>query len=170
MLIRQEEALDWQDIYQIHLKAFGQKDEPDLVDRLRNSGEFLPEFSLVAAVDGQILGHILFTRCTILQPDGIEVPSLALAPVGVLPETQNKGIGSALILSGLNVAKELGESSVIVLGHAGYYLRFGFEKASKWKIQCPFPAPDESFMAMEIFPKALLSVHGSVRYSSAFMV
>jgi len=63
---------------------------------------------------------------------------LALAPVSVLPDYQNKGIGSKLILQGLKISKEIGFKSIIVLGYETYYPRFGFKSASKWGIKAPF--------------------------------
>lgn len=94
--------------------------------------------------------------------------SLALAPLSVMPEFQRKGVGSALIRQGLHNAKDLGYSSVIDLGHADYYPRFGFKPASSWNITCPFPTPDEAFMALELLPHALDGIAGVVEYAPAF--
>ena len=68
----------------------------------------------------------------------------------------------------LETAKEIGFSSVVVLGHPTYYPRFGFQPASKWGIICPFPAPDEAFMALELFDGGLSGISGKVIYPSAF--
>ncbi len=169
MNIRQEIVSDRQAIYQIHLVAFGQKDESELVDRLRSCAEFLPELSLIAEQDGQLVGHILFTRSWIKDVNGEEVPTLALAPIGILSEVQRQGIGGKLIRAGLEKARELGEASVNVLGHPEYYPRFGFEKAIDRGILCPFTAPEEAFMILELIPGALDNISGTVRYADAFM-
>jgi len=73
-----------------------------------------------------------------------------------------------LINEGLEQAKAAGYPSVIVLGHADYYPRFGFKSASLWGIQAPFDVPDEAFMALELTPGALKDVSGVVQYSEAF--
>ena len=91
-----------------------------------------------------------------------------MAPVSVLPEYQNKGIGSKLILQGLKISKEMGFESIIVLGHDKYYPRFGFSPASKWGIKAPFDVPNESFMALELEDGILERVTGTVVYSKDF--
>ncbi|NQV02410.1 MAG: N-acetyltransferase, partial [Bacteroidia bacterium] len=99
-------------------------------------------------------GHILFFPIPIRTETGF-FQSISLAPMSVLPEYQNKGIGGQLILQGLTKVEELGHKSVVVLGHPEYYPRFGFRKASDWEIKVPFPAPDEAIMALE-FEKGTL--------------
>ena len=168
MIIRQEKKEDKKDVYHIHELAFGQKEESKLVDELRKCPEFIPELSLVAELDGKIIGHILFTTCWIVDKNGTEYPSLTMAPVGVHNNWQNRGVGGKLIKEGLNRARELGHTSVIVLGHASYYPRFGFEKASKWHISSPHPVPDEAFMAIELIPQKLAGKEGTVKYAPPF--
>lgn len=168
MFIRQEKETDQQAIYQIHLDAFGQKDESELVDVLRSSEDYLPELSLVAEEDGILLGHVLFTRSWIIDTNGEKYPSLALAPIGVRSKHQKKGIGKKLIQAGIKKARLLGEASINVLGHPSYYPLFGFEKASTHGIQCPFPAPDEAFMVMELIAGALEGKSGTVQYAAPF--
>ena len=66
-------------------------------------------------------------------------------------------------------AKELGFNSIIVLGHKDYYPKFGFERASKWNIKCPFEVPDEAFMAIALNKKAFEGKAGTVKYPDEFM-
>ncbi|MDR7870791.1 MAG: N-acetyltransferase [Tissierellaceae bacterium] len=138
-----------------------------LVAKLRKSDAFIPELSLVAEIDGQIVGHIMLTKLNIENEEN-NYESLGLAPVSVLPEYQNKGIGSKLIRDSLKIAKEKGFKSVIVLGHDKYYPRFGFRPASKWDIKAPFDVPDEAFMALELEIGSLADVSGTVVYSKEF--
>ncbi|MCB0852253.1 MAG: N-acetyltransferase [Bacteroidetes bacterium] len=165
--LRPEKPEDQPFIYEITKLAFKQENESILIDKLRNSEAFIQELSIVALYEEQIIGHILFTHLTI-QSEGQTWPSLTLAPVSVHPQWQNKGIGGNLIHHGLETAKEIGFSSVVVLGHPTYYPRFGFQPASKWGIICPFPAPDEAFMALELFDGGLSGISGKVIYPSAF--
>ncbi|WP_144699673.1 GNAT family N-acetyltransferase [Fictibacillus phosphorivorans] len=149
-------------------EEFSDKKEHLLVNRIRKTKAFVPELSLVAENNKQeIIGHILLSKVKIVN-EKKEVESLALAPVSVIPEYQNKGIGSLLIKAALTSAKELGYQSVIVLGHQDYYPKFGFKRASTWKIQAPFDVPDEVFMALELTENSLADVTGVVQYSEAF--
>ena len=167
MLIRKEESDDYPMVKEVNDQAFGQDNEGRLVELLRKNPKFVPELSLVAEVDGKVVGHILFFPI-IIKNDNSQFESLALAPMSVIPSHQKKGIGSSLIRKGLAVARSLGFSSVIVLGHAQYYPKFGFEKASKWGIKAPFDVPDEAFMAIELEEGSLRGVNGVVQYHDEF--
>lgn len=145
----------------------GSENEPRLVDAIRVTDSFLPGLSLVAEENAQIIGHILFSRIWIETQDR-RMPAVALAPVAVLPEHQNRGIGSALIRRGLEECRQLGEEIVIVLGHADYYPRFGFLPELAKGLRCPFGDPGEAWMAHELVPGALQGVQGDVVYPAAF--
>ncbi|MFC2129428.1 GNAT family N-acetyltransferase [Bacteroidota bacterium] len=168
VLIRKETPDDYNSVYAVNKSAFEQENESRLVDQLRRSEVFIPGLSLVAELEGQIIGHILLTSLKILDKEGLTHDSISLAPMSVLPEFQNMGIGSELVKEGLKKAGELGFGSVIVIGHDKYYPRFGFEPASKWNIFCPFDVPDEVFMALELIPGALENVSGTVLYPKEF--
>ena len=168
MVIRTETKSDHRVVRKINKSAFGQDDEANLVDALRNDPAFIHELSLVAEMDGVIVGHILFTRIRIVSDDK-EYPSLALAPMSVLPAYQNQGIGSALVRAGLEKCRDMGFGSVIVLGHKDYYPRFGFKPASMWGITAPFDVADDVFMALELSENSLDGVSGTVQYAASFM-
>ena len=167
VLVRQELPSDFSSVFSIHEQAFARTFEADLVNRLRRSKAFVPELSLVALKDKVLAGHILFTKIKIKNKD-VEHLSLAMAPVSVLPDFQNKGIGMALIRRGLDKATELGFTSVIVLGHEHYYPKFGFSPAEKWNIHCPFDVPSSFFMALELQPGSLNDISGMVEYAPEF--
>ena len=159
MNIRKEEERDFEEIKKINDISFGGEFESRLVTNLRGGKNFI--LSLVAEKDEEIIGHIMYSRIKIE-----EVDSLALAPMCVIPEYQNMGIGSKLIEKSLEILKNMGEKSVVVLGHDKYYPKFGFETASKYGIKCPYDVPDEAFMALEIEKKSLKS--GMVEYGEEF--
>ncbi|WP_213424225.1 GNAT family N-acetyltransferase [Bhargavaea massiliensis] len=171
--IRQSVPSDFESIRQVVAQAFKDAEMSDqneyvLVGRLRVSDAYIPELSIVAEdVTGQIIGHILMTRISIVDAANAE-DSLAMAPVSVLPANQRQGIGSRLIRTALAKAKELGYGSVIVLGHPDFYPRFGFRKATEWGIRPPFDVPDNAFMALELQKGALKHVAGVVRYPEPF--
>lgn len=173
LTIDKEEINDYNEVEKVVEEAFKNAEHTDhsehiLVNRLRKVKEFIPELSLVAKDDDKIVGHIMLTKINI-KSENTQTESLALAPVSVLPEYQDKGIGSKLINESLKIAKKLGFKSIIVLGHDKYYPKFGFERASKYSISAPFDVPDSSFMALELVDNALNGVNGVVIYSDAFL-
>ena len=174
LIVRQEQVDDYELTESVVELAFANaehsdKNEHQLVSRIRKSDAFIPELSLVAIEKdhNKIVGHILLSKITI-NNNNQKTESLALAPVSVLPDYQNKGVGKLLMTEALKEAKELGYHSVVVLGHPEYYPKFGFKKASLWGIQAPFEVPDEAFMAIELTEDALKEVSGVVEYSSVF--
>jgi putative acetyltransferase len=167
LLIRKETKKDHDAIYEVNKLAFRREKESRLVDIIRNGNNFIPDLSLVAEIDGKIIGHILFSKIEI--HGNAKFISLALAPLAVIPEFQRKGIGAKLIEEGIRKAKELNFESIILVGHKEYYPRFGFKKASEWKIKCPFEVPDEAFMAIELSEDSLKDKSGTVIFPPELM-
>lgn len=170
--IRRETEKDHAAVFELVRLAFenaehASHDEHFIVERLRRSPVFVPELSLVAEAQGKIVGHIMFTKLVIETENG-DVGSLTLAPVSVLPGYQNRGIGSKLIIEGMAEAKRLGYDSVVVVGHAHYYPRFGFRPARGWGIRATFDVPDEAFMACELTKGALKDAAGTMRLPGEF--
>jgi predicted N-acetyltransferase YhbS len=146
---------------------YSDQSEHQLVRRLRKSAAFIPELSIVAEWDGKIVGHVLLSRISI-KNDQQSFTSLALAPVSVLPHYQKQGVGGQLIRHAHEVAADLGYGSVVLLGHAGYYPRFGYEPAAKYNIRLPFDVPPENCMVIELIKGSLQGVSGMVQYPSEF--
>jgi putative acetyltransferase len=161
--VRPESTDDPEQIHSVHRMAFGQRDEAQLVDDLREGGHSV--LSLVALVDDCIVGHVLFSPIRIVGEQR-EIDGLALAPVAVLPDYQGQGIGSALIRAGLSMAREQGHHIVIVLGEPAYYRRFGFRPELTKHLSAPYAG--EAFMALELLEGALHGVSGDVVYSPPF--
>ncbi|GGZ64695.1 N-acetyltransferase [Streptomyces inusitatus] len=163
---RPERPGDAEAVHAINAAAFPTPAEADLVDALRADAEaWIDGLSLVTeAPDGTLVAHALLTRCHV---DGH--PALALAPCAALPAHQRRGAASAAIRAALEAARQQGESLVLVLGHADYYPRFGFEPASRWGIRAPFEVPDEAMMALVLDSDQPVP-SGVIRYADAFGV
>lgn len=162
-LVREEQPGDRDQIRKVNEAAFGRADEADLIDGLRLEGVVL--LSLVAELEGKIIGHILFSRMNVETGQG-SVEAVSLAPMAVLPEHQSRHVGSQLVRRGLDDLRQRGERIVIVLGHEEYYPRFGFTPEKAQHLASPFPP--EAFMALELSEDALAGVQGVVQYPSAF--
>lgn len=165
--IRTENPQDYPSVYNLNTSAFKRKEEARLVDRLRLNNNFIPELSIVATIDKQIIGYILFTEILIVNGTN-KTTSLALAPMSVMPEFQRKGIGAQLIYHGFEEAKKLGFKSVLVLGNSSFYSRFGFTLTSKWAIIPPLNFPEEAFMGIELEKDSLSKAKGHVKYPTEF--
>ncbi len=172
LIIRPETPTDYARIYEITEAAFRDLDvsdhtEHDLVNRLRDSAAYIPQLALVAELNGEVVGHILFTRAAIVGPDRSR-ETLVLAPVSVAPPHQQCGIGGRLIRAGIQIARDMGFDSINLVGHAEYYPRFGFVRASRYAIRVPFDVPDDVFMIQELHPGALDGVSGVIHYAPEF--
>ncbi len=150
--------------------AFSDQTEHFLVAKLRKSETaFVPELSLVAELEGEIVGHILFTKVVIENKEtGASFPSLTLAPVSVKPGFQRQGVGGQLIEYAHEIARKMGFQSAVLLGHADYYPRFGYERCSQHGIELSFDAADANCMIVELVEKGLEGVSGVVVYDGAF--
>ncbi|GAB7095359.1 N-acetyltransferase [Halolamina litorea] len=165
MDIRPYSERDADAVFEVHRRAFGGRtDEARIVQRLHDADEAV--VSLVAVIDGRVVGHVLFSRVTVADCD-VAIELVGLAPVGVLPENQNDGVGSSLIRQGLAACRAAGVDAVVVLGDPEYYSRFGFERASEYGLGNEYGA-DEAFMVEPLHGGALDGVDGVVTYRPEF--
>ena len=163
--IRPEEERDHSAVRQVNLCAFETTLEADLVDAVRPAAR--PLISLVAELDGTVVGHILFTPVTVRDSETTS-KAIGLGPMAVLPKLQRRGVGSRLVEAGLEACRELGEYVVVVLGHADYYPRFGFRPAAAHGIRYRGPDFDPFFFVAELENGALEGLRGMVEYLPEF--
>lgn len=173
MLIRSERDDDRAIIADVVRRAYAAVPWSDhrehlMIDRLRQSKAFVPALSLVAEVDGEAVGHLLLTRAWIGSGTSATA-TLALAPLSVVPERQNRGIGTGLLYEAHRRALNLGFRSVLCVGNASYYPKFGYRPLADYPITLPFEAPIESQMVLPLAPGALHGVEGMVRYSAGWL-
>jgi putative acetyltransferase len=159
-VVRAPKPQDFAAIHAVEAAAFEREDEALIVDAVRAEGAALVE--LVAEEEGQIVGHILFSRMTCKPARRMS----ALAPVAVLPDAQGRGWGQVLCRAGIEELRRMGAEAVVVLGHVDYYPRFGFSREAAKLIASPY-AHLPAFMALELVPGAL-AVPIKVDYPRAF--
>ena len=135
MEIREAGSADLAALERLYPAAFPDEDLLPLVRDLAGAGEGV--LSLVALADGEIVGHVGFTRCAVAgRTERIEL----LAPLAVAPARQRQGIGGALIRAGLERLRAGGGSLVLVAGDPAYYGRLGF--VPNERIAPPYPLPE----------------------------
>ncbi len=166
IIVRAETPEDVRAIDVVNLSAFEGEAEAQLVGELRGSPGFVPDLSLVAELNGRIVGHVLLSRVLLRQTGG-SVEILALGPMSVVPSQSHRGIGSELIDAAIARARPLGYRAIVVAGPPEYYRRCGFSPASEWKIGCNLNIPEDALSAMELKP-GVLAKGGEVEYPAAF--
>lgn len=139
----------------------GPPGEVDLVAWLRADEGWLPDLSLVAVADGEVVGHVVCSRGWV-----DDAPALGLGPVSVLPARQGGGVGSALVRAVLARAEEAGERLVALLGDPSYYSRFGFVPAARLGVLSPEETWGDYFQALPLGPDD--HPRGRFRYAAPF--
>ncbi|QDB79094.1 N-acetyltransferase [Georgenia wutianyii] len=139
----------------------GDPGEVALLARLRADPAWIPELSMVAVEDGDVVGHVLATRARV----GAE-PVLALGPVSVLPDRQRAGVGTALMHAVLGAADALGEPLVGLLGDPAFYGRFGFVPADTVGVGAPDPSWGAAFQVRTLTAYAGLT--GTFAFAKPF--
>ncbi len=173
VLVREERSGDPSDaaaVRAVHLAAFPTDAEATLLDALRTSGGYGAGWSLVAEIDGDVVGHCLLTAATLERPNGSRVSGrvVALGPIAVVPAWQGRRIGAKLMHAALELLVREGIAAVVLLGHPTYYPRFGFKPARVLGFRPPDAWPDEAWMACRL-PAWTPDDVGIVHYAAPFM-
>ncbi|MEE9423168.1 MAG: N-acetyltransferase [Gammaproteobacteria bacterium] len=164
--VRAEVPSDFNAIDVVNLSAFQGEAEAQLVSELRGSEGFIPDLSLVAELNGRIVGHIVLSKVKLVADSG-EREILALGPMSVVPSQSHRGIGTELMDAALARAKALCYEAVVVAGHPDYYQRFAFKPASGWSVSCNLAIPVDALTAMEL-TKGALAAGGEVQYPDLY--
>jgi putative acetyltransferase len=156
-------------ISQVVAAAFDSTAEALLVERIRASGRHVPEASLVAEVDGRIIGHVMLSRFALHDDDGSVREILGLSPLAVVPDWQRRGVGSALVEQAVAAADRTGAPLVVLEGSPDYYGRLGFEWSVPHGITIVLPswAPPEAAQIRRL-SNYDPTIRGRVIYPPAF--
>ncbi|MEM8642622.1 MAG: N-acetyltransferase [Cyanobacteria bacterium P01_G01_bin.54] len=152
--------------------AFGEAEGPEitqLIMDLLNDPTAQPLLSLVATLNDQAVGHILFTK-TQIKPTPRPVNAAILAPLAVHPDYQKQGIGGQLIQAGRKQLQAQGVELVFVLGYPSYYSRHGFTPAGNQGFNTPYAIPPEAaeaWMVQELQPGVIDTIQGTVLCANA---
>ena len=175
LIIRNEKKEDYRNVEQLIRVAFWNLYVPGcnehyILHNLRKSNDFIPELDFVAEKEGQIVGQIAYSRGIIKRKQGEEKEVISFGPVSILPAFQKRGIGSALIIHTINLARGMGYPAICIYGDPRYYSRFGFRCAEKYEIR----AADDKFavalQVLELKHGVLNNMSGKFIESVAFAV
>jgi putative acetyltransferase len=168
LVLRRELPGDEEPARALHDAAFGipageeHSVETVLLDGLRADGDVLDALTLVAELHGELVGHAVCSRASLG-----EGTCVALGPIGVRPDHQGQGIGSALVSAVLVTADQRREPCVVLLGDPGWYAHFGFETAATHGIRSPGPWEDRFFQVKRLGAWRP-ELAGRFRYAPAF--
>lgn len=162
-VIRPEKAGDRDAIHALVAAAFGQSDEADLVERLRDADAL--SVSVVAVVSGVVRAHACVSPMGACDASG--VPGVfALAPVSVSPETQGQGLGILITQAAIDLTSKQGAACLTVLGDPTFYGRFGFRPAADFGLQAEAGEFGEAFMVLVLGADGVPT--GTYRWHPAF--
>lgn len=143
-------------------------DEHFVLHQLRKSESYIEELDFIAAINGEIVGHIISTRAKVIDSLENETEVLCVGPVSVLPVFQNSGIGTMLIRHSISIAGKFGFKGMILFGNPDYYHRFGFRNAADFAITTKNRQNFDPFMVLELVENGLDDVKGRFFEDAAF--
>ena len=151
------------EIRKVIVNAFKQTSEADLVEKIKEESDFY--ISYIALDDNRVVGHVMISPMLLNGAKDV----LSLAPVSVLEEYENRGIGTQLIKKAISEAvAEINFKLITVLGSDHYYSRFGFEGYDAKKFGLPFEVEPRFFQVMELEDGILENLEGNFDYPAYF--
>ncbi|MCL1903694.1 MAG: N-acetyltransferase [Oscillospiraceae bacterium] len=143
-------------------------DEHLLVSKLRTCQSFVPELNFVAEVDGELAGHIIFSKSRVEDSGGETHETLTFGPLTVSPKFQCQGVGKALMRHAFDEAVRLGHKAVIIYGNPDYYPRFGFRRAVEFGITTPDGSVFDALLVYSLYNGALDGISGKYYIDSVY--
>lgn len=167
MLIRQENPSDYDEVYQLVKIAFATTEDddgttPDYLDELRGKDVFIPELSLVAEIDGMLVGQIVLYKTAIVTFQGDLLTELLLSPISVHPNYFRRGIARAMVDEALSIAARMGYRAVFLCGDPEIYGKLGFVPTYRYKIFHKDDKTAEWSMVRELYEGALDGITGTI--------
>jgi predicted N-acetyltransferase YhbS len=145
-------------------------DEHLVLHQLRESNSYVEELDLIAIYEGEIIGHVISTKAHVIDTENKEHEVLCVGPIAILPEFQNKGIGTKLLDFSISVAGKLGYTGMILFGNPDYYHRFGFRNAQEFGITTKEGLNFEPFMVLELQENEMEEINGKFYEAKAFTI
>lgn len=173
LIIRNETEKDYRTVENVIRNAFWNVnlpgcDEHYIAHILRSHKDFIPELDLVAELDGQIIGSIMYTKATLIDENGAKKEILTFGPVGIVPEFQRMGYGKRLIEFSFERAKKMGYEAVVIFGHPSNYISLGFKSCKKYNISVENDVYPCAMLVKELKQYALNGKKWVYRESSAY--
>ena len=176
LVIRKINKSDYDEVEVLTREAFWNVYRPGcgehlVVHNIHKENKSIEELELVAEYDNKIVGHIVYTNGYVDGSD--KYGFISFGPISVMPEFQNKGIGSKLIRISLQKASRLGYEAVFITGDNDYYSKFGFEAAYKYGVHMEgVPLEDEApfFMVKTLKDDTLKDVIGYYVFDECYNI
>ncbi|MDR2796889.1 MAG: N-acetyltransferase [Treponema sp.] len=164
IVLKLEEEKDYKLVDEITREAFWNTYFPGccehlIIHNLRKTKEFVNKLDFVAIYNNKIIGNIVYVETKVID-NNMEHTVLTFGPLSVLPEYQNKGIGSKLINHTINLSQEMGYKAIIIYGDPGYYKRFGFKESKEYNITNKDKKYPAALLVLELYPNALNGIAG----------
>jgi predicted N-acetyltransferase YhbS len=175
IVLRIEEEKDYKETEYLTREAFWDKYKPGcnehvVVHKLRLSKGFIEQLDYVACDNNKVIGNIMYSKSKVVNGNAINEDLICLGPISVLPEYQNKGIGTLLINKTIEKAKELNYKGIFLYGNPEYYSRFGFINAEKYQLQTSEGTNGDYFMVLPLGPDSLKGIYGKCIEDPAYQV
>ena len=178
MIIRLEQPKDYREVENLTREAFWNVYRPGCTEHFvlhqyRSNPDFIPELDFVLEEDGQIIGHVMFSKAELVLDDGTRRPSWTFGPISIHPDYKRKGYGQKLLNHALGKARELGVGFLCMEGNIDFYRHSGFELASKFKIHYhdePREAEVPYFLAQELIPGWLNGIEATYAPPKGYFV
>ena len=176
--IRVEEERDYSTVESLVRESFWNVYRPGCTEHyvlhhLRSNPDFIPELAFVMEVDGKIIGQNVFVKAQITKSNGIAFPILTMGPICIANEYKRKGYGKILLDYSLEKAKALGYGAVCFEGNIDFYVKSGFDYASKFGIKyhgLPEGMAADFFLCKELQAGYLDGITGVYATPAAYFV